>query len=94
MGKSNHSNSKKKGLFISELFVFMSCDTDQSPNFYVFGDLKCQKSIFGEILGKQEDAMRPKNFKGGRCIKTKLKKCDEVARTYDKIQTAYGKVHL
>ena len=32
--------------------------------------------------------MRPKNFKGGRCIKSKLKKCDEVARTYDKIQTA------
>ena len=67
----------------------MSCDTDHSPNFYVFGDLKCQKTIFGEIFGKQEDAMRPKNFKGGRCIKTKLKKCEEVARTYDKIQTAY-----
>ena len=36
--------------------------------------------------------MRPKNFKGGRCIKTKLKKCEEVARTYDKIQTAYADV--
>ena len=36
--------------------------------------------------------MRPKNFKGGRCIKSKLKKCDEVARTYDKIQTAYAEV--
>ena len=70
----------------------MSCDTDHSPNFYVFGDLKCQKTIFGEIFGKQEDAMRPKNFKGGRCIKTKLKKCEEVARTYDKIQTAYADV--
>ena len=33
--------------------------------------------------------MRPKNFKGGRYIKSILKKCDEVARTYDKIQTAY-----
>ena len=70
----------------------MSCDTDHSPNFYVFGDLKCQKSIFGKIFGKQEDAMRPKNFKGGRCIKTKLKKWQEVARTYDKIQTAYADV--
>ena len=36
--------------------------------------------------------MRPKNFKGGRCIKTKLKKCEEIARTYDKIQTAYAEV--
>ena len=36
--------------------------------------------------------MRPKNFKGGRCIKTKLKKCEEVPRTYDKIQTAYADV--
>ena len=36
--------------------------------------------------------MRPKNFKGGRCIKNKIKKCEEVARTYDKIQTAYADV--
>ena len=31
--------------------------------------------------------MRPLKIKD-RCTKKKLKKCDEVARTYDKIQTA------
>ncbi len=36
--------------------------------------------------------MRQKNFKGGRCTKRKLKKCEEVAKTYDKIQTAYADV--
>ena len=32
--------------------------------------------------------MRPLKIKD-RCTKKKLKKCEEVARTYDKIQTAY-----
>ena len=36
--------------------------------------------------------MRPKNFKGGRCTKKKLKKCEKVARTYDKIQTRYADI--
>ena len=34
--------------------------------------------------------MRPKNFKGGKCVKMKLQKCDEVARTYDAVQAAYA----
>ena len=34
--------------------------------------------------------MRPKNYKGSRCIKTKLKKCERNAHTYDKIQNAYA----
>ena len=33
--------------------------------------------------------MRPLKIKD-RCTKKKLKKCEEVARTYDKIQTAYA----
>ena len=33
--------------------------------------------------------MRPLKIKD-RCTKKKLKKCQEVARTYDKIQTAYA----
>lgn len=36
--------------------------------------------------------MRQKNFKGSRCTKRKLKKCEEIAKTYDKIQTAYADV--
>ena len=36
--------------------------------------------------------MRPRNFKGGRCTKRKLKKCEEIARTYDKIQTRYADI--
>lgn len=36
--------------------------------------------------------MRQKNFKGGRCTKRKLKKCEKIAKTYDKIQTAYADV--
>lgn len=36
--------------------------------------------------------MRQKNFKGGRCTKRKLKKCEEIVKTYDKIQTAYADV--
>ena len=36
--------------------------------------------------------MRQKNFKGGRCTKRKLKKSEEVAKTYDKIQTAYADI--
>lgn len=36
--------------------------------------------------------MRPENFKGSRCTKKKLKKCEEIARTYDKIQTAYAEI--
>ena len=36
--------------------------------------------------------MRQKNFKGGRCVKRKLKKCEEIAKTYDKIPTAYAVV--
>ena len=36
--------------------------------------------------------MRQKNFKGGKCTKRKLKKCEEVAKTYDKIQTVYADV--
>lgn len=35
--------------------------------------------------------MRPLKIKD-RCTKKKLKKCEEVARTYDKIQTAYAVV--
>ena len=35
--------------------------------------------------------MRPLKIKD-RCTKKKLKKCEEVARTYDKIQTAYADV--
>ena len=35
--------------------------------------------------------MRPLKIKD-RCTKKKLKKCEEVARTYDKIQTAYAEV--
>lgn len=35
--------------------------------------------------------MRPLNIKD-RCVKKKLKKCHEVARTYDKIQTAYADI--
>lgn len=34
--------------------------------------------------------MRPKNYKGSRCTKRKLKKCEEIAKTYDKVQTAYA----
>ncbi len=33
--------------------------------------------------------MRTKNIKD-RCTKRKLKKCEEIAKTYDKIQTAYA----
>ena len=36
--------------------------------------------------------MRPKNYKGSRCIKTKLEKSERIAHTYDKIQTAYATV--
>lgn len=35
--------------------------------------------------------MRTKNIKD-RCTKRKLKKCEEIAKTYDKIQTAYADV--
>ena len=35
--------------------------------------------------------MRTKSIKD-RCTKRKLKKCEEVAKTYDKIQTAYADV--
>ncbi|WP_278932828.1 hypothetical protein [Parabacteroides johnsonii] len=70
----------------------MSCDTDHSPNFYDFWGLEMPKINFWRNFWEKEKTMRPKNFKGGRCIKSKLKKCDEVARTYDKIQTAYAEV--
>jgi hypothetical protein len=36
-------------------------------------------------------SMRPLNIKD-RCTKKKLKKSDEVIRTYDKIQTAYAEI--
>ena len=36
--------------------------------------------------------MRAKNYKGSRCTKKKFNKCEAVARTYDKIQTAYADV--
>ena len=36
--------------------------------------------------------MRPTNFKGGRCVKKKLKKCEEITRTFDKIQTSYAEI--
>lgn len=32
--------------------------------------------------------MRPKNYKGVRCIKQQLSKCSTTVKTYDKIQTA------
>lgn len=35
--------------------------------------------------------MRPLKIKD-RCIKKKLKKCEEVVRTFDKVQTAYADV--
>ena len=35
--------------------------------------------------------MRAKSVKD-RCTKRKLKKCGEVAKTYDKIQTAYADI--
>ncbi len=34
--------------------------------------------------------MRPKNYKGGSCTKRKLNKCEDIAKTYDKIQTAFS----
>ena len=36
--------------------------------------------------------MRPKNYKGSRCTKRKVKKSEEVVRTYDKIQTAFVEI--
>lgn len=36
--------------------------------------------------------MRAKTFRGSRCTKKKLKKCEEVIRTYDKIQTRYADI--
>lgn len=36
--------------------------------------------------------MRAKTFRGSRCTKKKLKKCEEVTRTYDKIQTRYADI--
>lgn len=36
--------------------------------------------------------MRAKTFRGSRCTKKKLKKCEEVARTYDKIQTKFADI--
>ena len=55
-----------------------------------------EKSIFREFFGSFSEffgkerrmTMRTKNIKD-RCTKRKLKKCEEVAKTYDKIQTAY-----
>lgn len=34
--------------------------------------------------------MRKKNYKGAKCIKRGLAKCEEVCRTYDAIQYAYA----
>lgn len=54
--------------------------------------------IFGDFLAKyffniqEVYFMRPRNFKGGRCTKRKLKKCEEIAKTYDKIQTKYADI--
>ena len=42
---------------------------------------------FSGDFSEKEKTMRPLKIKD-RCTKKKLKKCDEVARTYDKIQTA------
>lgn len=36
--------------------------------------------------------MRAKTFRGSRCTKRKLKKCEEIAKTYDKIQTKYADI--
>ncbi len=36
--------------------------------------------------------MRAKNFKGGKCVKMKLQKCEVVIRTYDNVQTAYAQI--
>ena len=36
--------------------------------------------------------MRSKNFKGSGCTKKKLKKCEDVVRTYDKIQAKYADI--
>ncbi len=36
--------------------------------------------------------MRAKTFRGSRCTKRKQKKCEEIARTYDKIQTKYAEI--
>ena len=51
--------------------------------------------FFGDFSGifrkRKEENMRTKNIKD-RCTKRKLKKCEEVAKTYDKIQTAYADI--
>lgn len=36
--------------------------------------------------------MRAKTFRGSRCTKRKLKKCEEIAKTYNKIQTKYADI--
>ena len=36
--------------------------------------------------------MRSKNFKGSKCVKMKLRKSEEVVRTFDNIQTAYAQM--
>jgi hypothetical protein len=46
---------------------------------------------FSGDFSEKEKSMRPLKIKD-RCTKKKLKKCEEVARTYDKIQTAYADV--
>lgn len=33
--------------------------------------------------------MRKKNYRGTKCIKRELKKCEDICKTYDKIQTVY-----
>ena len=51
-------------------------------------------AVFGKIFGEKRQEMArvlKKNFKG-RCTKRVLKKCKDVVRTYNEIQTSYADV--
>ncbi len=66
------------------------------PFFPKFLPKMCFWGFFGDFLGnfwgKEGFVLRSKNFKGGRCVKKKLKKSEIVIRTYDKIQTVYADI--
>ena len=73
------------------IVVFYCSDSMISPKKIKFREVIPRKMCFSGDFSEKEKTMRPLKIKD-RCTKKKLKKCQEVARTYDKIQTAYAEV--
>ena len=72
-------------------FIFCDARKIKVFNVLIFGVLPKIKHRFWRLIeGEKVVIMRKKNYKGAKCTKRYIAKCEGVCKTYDPIQYAYA----